>query len=127
MDDCDVHNGPVAPGDACRVSSKMDLAETPTRGPVRTPRVFVVCGSGLARSALIACRVREHLETDGVDAVVENGKLMDLLAADHDADLIVTTLSLPDMGVPVLDGMDVLLHDDSATLHRVCEILTATS
>lgn len=44
-------------------------------------RVLIICGTGIATSTVVASKVRDHLEEVGVQATVDQGKVMDLLRA----------------------------------------------
>lgn len=72
--------------------------------------IAIVCGAGIATSALIAEQVREHVSSGGRPATVVQATVMDLLSADFEADLVVTTVDLPDaLGIPRVSGMPLLL------------------
>ena len=72
--------------------------------------IAVVCGAGIATSALVAERVREHLRSaDRSDQVVQ-ATVMDLLSPDFHADLVVATVDVPAaLGVPRVSAMPLLL------------------
>lgn len=73
--------------------------------------IAVVCGAGVATSALIAARVREHLAGAGHPVRVTQATVMDLLSPDFHADLVVSTVEIPPaLGIPVVSGMPVLLQ-----------------
>jgi galactitol PTS system EIIB component len=72
--------------------------------------IAIVCGAGIATSALIAEQVRDHLSAQGRDAHVVQSTVMDLLSADFQADLVVSTVDLPaNLGVPQVSAMPLLL------------------
>lgn len=72
--------------------------------------IAVVCGAGIATSALLAGQVRDHVEARGTRAQVLQATVMDLLSADFSADLVVSTVDLPDaLGIPRVSGMPLLL------------------
>ena len=72
-------------------------------------RVLIICGSGIATSTVVAIKVREHLEQVGIPAIVEQGKVMDLVRGDVDADLIVATTDIPDrVTVPVVRALPLI-------------------
>lgn len=72
--------------------------------------IAIVCGAGIATSALIAEQVRDHIASGGREARVVQATVMDLLSADFHADLVVTTVDLPDaLGIPRVSGMPLLL------------------
>lgn len=72
--------------------------------------IAIVCGAGIATSALIAEQVRDHLTAVGREGQVVQATVMDLLSADFHADLVVSTVDLPDaLGIPRVSGMPLLL------------------
>lgn len=72
--------------------------------------IAIVCGAGIATSALIAEQVREHIASRGRRVTVVQATVMDLLSSDFHADLVVTTVDLPDaLGIPQISGMPLLL------------------
>ncbi|WP_058234494.1 PTS sugar transporter subunit IIB [Devriesea agamarum] len=83
--------------------------------------VFVVCGAGMATSAVLAGRLRENLRRCGLNAAVRHGNVMDILSADFKADLIVSTVPLPqDFDIPVVPGLPMLSGKNPAeTLEAV--------
>lgn len=74
------------------------------------PTIAIVCGAGVAASALVASRLRQHLDEVGVSAKVVEHTVMDLFSRDFRADIIVATVTIPDaLGIPVVEGMPILL------------------
>lgn len=72
--------------------------------------IAVVCGAGVATSALIAEQLRGHLGSARSVRVVQ-ATVMDLLSPDFTADLVVSTVEIPAaLGIPVVSGMPVLLQ-----------------
>lgn len=71
--------------------------------------VLVICGTGVATSTVVATSIREHCADHGIDVDVKQGKVMDLLGAAPDVDLIVSTTQVPDsVIVPVVAGLPFL-------------------
>lgn len=58
-------------------------------------RILVVCGTGVATSTVVVNKVREHLKSRGVEAEILQGKVMDLLHGEVDADLVIATTEVP--------------------------------
>ncbi|HOQ53770.1 MAG TPA: PTS galactitol transporter subunit IIB [Micropruina sp.] len=72
-------------------------------------RVLIICGTGIATSTVVASKVRDHLQEVGLQASVDQGKVMDLLRGDIEADLIVATTDVPDtVTVPVVRAIALL-------------------
>lgn len=72
--------------------------------------IAIVCGAGIATSALVADQVRDHLTSLGREAHVVQATVMDLLSPDFQADLVVSTVGLPPaLGIPQISGMPLLL------------------
>lgn len=73
--------------------------------------IAVVCGAGVATSALIAGHVREHVASRTPAVRVIQATVMDLLSPEFTADLVVSTVEIPPaLGIPVVSGMPVLLQ-----------------
>ena len=49
-------------------------------------RILVVCGTGVATSTVVVGKIREHLKSRGVEADIQQGKVMDLVRGEVDAD-----------------------------------------
>lgn len=72
--------------------------------------IAIVCGAGIATSALVAEQVRDHLASLDREAHVVQATVMDLLSRDFQADLVVSTVDLPAaLGIPQVSGMPLLL------------------
>ena len=72
--------------------------------------IAIVCGAGIATSALVAEQVREHIAARGRRVTVVQATVMALLSSDFHADLVVSTVDLPDaLGIPRVSGMPLLL------------------
>ncbi|MGJ3508679.1 PTS sugar transporter subunit IIB [Enemella sp. A6] len=72
-------------------------------------RILVVCGTGVATSTVVVSKVREHLAAKGIDADVSQGKVMDLIGGNVDADLIVATTEVPEsVTVPSVAALPLL-------------------
>lgn len=86
------------------------------------PTIAIVCGAGVAASALVASRLRTHLEEAHVSARVVEYTVMDLFSPDFRADLIVATVTIPDaLGIPVVSGMPILLDTNAQMSFREVE------
>lgn len=72
-------------------------------------KVLIVCGTGVATSTVVATKVREHLAEAGIEASVDQGKVMDLLSGAN-ADLIVATTDVPSsVAIPVVRALPLLI------------------
>lgn len=72
-------------------------------------KVLIICGTGVATSTVVASKVRDHLEAQGISASVDQGKVMDLLGGDVSADLIVATTDVPaSVQIPVVRALPLL-------------------
>lgn len=71
-------------------------------------RVLVVCGAGVATSTVIAQKVREYLEAEGISVKMDQTTVTQLGAA-NDYDLIVSTTELPsNLNTPSVSGRPFL-------------------
>ena len=80
----------------------------------RPKRVLIVCGTGIATSTVVAHKVKEYCEAQGIEVVVDQGKVMDILRGADDYDLVVSTTQVPSSvstpsvnGLPFLTGVGV--------------------
>lgn len=89
------------------------------------PTIVIVCGASVAASAMIAERVRAHLRETGRTARVLESTVMDLLSPSFHADLVVTTVDIPDaLGIPRVSAMPLLLGTDpDATFSEIDRVL----
>ncbi|PMC75495.1 MULTISPECIES: PTS sugar transporter subunit IIB [unclassified Brachybacterium] len=88
--------------------------------------IAVVCGAGIATSALIAGQVRDHIAASGHRAHVTQATVMDLLSPDFQADLVVSTVDLPPaLGIPVVSAMPLLLQTNPAQTFTDIDTLLA--
>lgn len=72
--------------------------------------IAIVCGAGIATASVIAEQVRDHVASRGRAAHVVQATVMDLLSPDFTADLVISTVDLPDaLGIPRISGMPLLL------------------
>lgn len=72
-------------------------------------RILVICGTGVATSTVVVSKIREHLQAKGLQARIEQGKVMDLVNGTVDADLIVATTEVPaKVTVPSIAALPLL-------------------
>jgi PTS system galactitol-specific IIB component len=72
-------------------------------------RILVACGSGVATSTVIASRIREICKAAGIDAYVEQVKIVEVASKAHDFDLIVASTKVPtSVKVPSVSGVSYL-------------------
>ena len=73
-------------------------------------KVLVICGTGVATSTVVATKVKEYLADRGIEAVVDQGKVMDLVSEAPEADVIVATTEVPaSVTVPVVAALPLLI------------------
>lgn len=89
-------------------------------------KILVICGTGVATSTMVASAIKEHCAAAGIDVTVSQGKVMDLLSGDPDADVIVATTPVPDtITIPVVPGLPLLTGIGAdATLAQVLSHLS---
>ena len=89
-------------------------------------RILVACGNGIATSTVVATKVREYLENNGVQAETTQTKLMEVAGKVQGYDLLVTTGQFEGQtgDVPVVKGMPILTGINvSATMEEILTIL----
>ncbi|MCR2045147.1 PTS sugar transporter subunit IIB [Anaerosalibacter massiliensis] len=66
-------------------------------------KILVACGSGIATSTVVANKVKELLNSKGVDAHIQQCKAAEVPSLIDGFDLLVTTTPIGDVGnVPVV-------------------------
>lgn len=72
-------------------------------------RILVVCGTGVATSTVVVSKIRDHLQSKGLQADIRQGKVMDLVNGNFEADLIVATTEVPaSVTVPTVAALPLL-------------------
>ena len=71
----------------------------------RSKRVLIVCGTAIATSTMVAMKVEDMLKKKGINAEVRRCMTSEAKTASKDVDLIVATTQVPDVEVPVIDGI----------------------
>ncbi len=80
----------------------------------QSKRILIVCGTGIATSTVVAQKVKEYCQNQGIEVAVDQGKVMDILRGADDYDLVVATTQVPSgvstpsvNALPFLTGMGV--------------------
>ncbi|CAI3469538.1 PTS sugar transporter subunit IIB [Enterococcus cecorum] len=73
-------------------------------------RILVACGNGIATSTVVATKVRQFLEEQGIQAETTQTKLMEVPGKVQGYDLLVTAGQFEGQtgDVPVVKGMPIL-------------------
>jgi len=72
-------------------------------------KVLVACGNGIATSTVVATKIREYAEEQGVDISTSQTKLLEVPSKASDFDLIVTTGEYKnELGVPIINGLSLI-------------------
>ena len=73
-------------------------------------RILVACGNGIATSTVVATKVRQFLEEQGIQAETTQTKLMEVPGKVQGYDLLVTTGQFEGQtgDVPVVKGVPIL-------------------
>lgn len=89
-------------------------------------KVLVVCGTGVATSTVVVSKVRDFLEAEGINAQIQQGKVMDLVGSGVDADLIVSTTDVPDsVTIPVVRALSLITGmGQEGTLREIADALS---
>ena len=64
-----------------------------------------MCGTAIATSTMVAMKVEDMLKKNGINAEVRRCMTSEAKTASKDVDLIVATTQVPDVEVPVIDGI----------------------
>ncbi|MBM6615242.1 PTS sugar transporter subunit IIB [Desemzia sp. RIT804] len=72
-------------------------------------RVLVACGNGIATSTVVASKIRDYAEEQGVSLSTNQCKLMEVPGKADDYDLIVTTGQFDgSIGTPIVRALSLL-------------------
>lgn len=73
-------------------------------------KILVACGNGVATSTMVASKIREKLKEEGINAIVEQAKLLEIPSKQDNYDLIVATGKYDNKAVTkkVISGMPFL-------------------
>ena len=85
-------------------------------------RVLVACGNGIATSTVVATKIRESCESNGIAVTVSQCKLLEVESKAEDFDLLVTTgkFSGGNVKVPVVGAINLLTGiNEEATLEEI--------
>ncbi|MFY9305147.1 MAG: PTS sugar transporter subunit IIB [Rhodoluna sp.] len=88
-------------------------------------KVLVICGTGVATSTVVAVKIREYLEAQGIPVAITQGKVMDIVRGIEGYDLIVATTPIPDsVKIPVIQGISFLTGiGNEKTLNDIADAL----
>jgi len=89
-------------------------------------KILVACGTGIATSSVVAVKIREVCEKQGIPALVTPCKLTDVQSIVPDYDLLVTTGSfdISEMNVHVICGIPLLTGiGEETTLNEILNTL----
>ncbi|TYP56767.1 PTS sugar transporter subunit IIB [Thermosediminibacter litoriperuensis] len=76
---------------------------------MKTKRIIVACGTGIATSTVVADKISEACKKEGINASIIQCKITELRSYADGADLIVTTTILKDKyNIPVINGLSFI-------------------
>ena len=96
------------------------------KGKIIMKRVLVACGNGIATSTVVATKIREKCEENGVAVTVNQCKLLEVESKADDYDLLVTTGKFTGgtVTIPVITAISLLTGiGEEATLDQIVEEL----
>ena len=85
-------------------------------------RVLVACGNGIATSTIVATKIREKCEENGIAVTVMQCKLLEVECKAADFDLLVTTGKFTggNVSIPVVGAISLLTGiGEEATLEEI--------
>ena len=72
-------------------------------------RILVVCGTGIATSTMVAGKLRDFLDSRGIDVELKQCLASEAVYEASDAVLIVATTQVPSsIKIPVINGVPLL-------------------
>lgn len=91
-------------------------------------RIYIVCGTGIATSTIVANKVEALLKKRGISAELRRAMTSEARTVAKDADLIIATTQVPDVSVPVLNGIPFITNVGVSKLEEeIVAILTKSS
>ena len=89
-------------------------------------KVLVACGNGIATSTVVAIKIREICEEQGVQVMVTQCKLLEVESKVSDYDLLVTTgkFDASDIDIKVIGAISLLTGvGEEETLDEIVKVL----
>ncbi|WP_127836791.1 PTS sugar transporter subunit IIB [Clostridium prolinivorans] len=89
-------------------------------------RVLVACGNGIATSTVVAMKIKEACEDNGINISINQCKLLEVPSKISDYDLLVTTgkFTGSEVNVPVIGAISLLTGiGEEETLEKIIEAL----
>lgn len=89
-------------------------------------KVLVACGNGIATSTVVASKIREACEENGIAVATTQCKLLEVESKAEDFDLLVTTGKFTGgrVNVPVVGAISLLTGiGEEATLEEIVNLL----
>lgn len=89
-------------------------------------RILVACGNGIATSTVVATKIREKCEDNGISASVTQCKLLEVESKAEDFDLLVTTGKFTggNVNIPVVGAISLLTGmGEEETLEEIVNYL----
>jgi PTS system galactitol-specific IIB component len=92
-------------------------------------KVYLVCATGIATSTMLRVKIEDYLDDHGIEADIRQFRVAELNASRLDADVIISTTSIPDEireRATVVDGIPLITgQGDKEVLQKVVDILNS--
>ncbi|MCB7318460.1 PTS sugar transporter subunit IIB [Lacrimispora sp. 210928-DFI.3.58] len=91
-------------------------------------RILVACGNGVATSTVVATKIREKCEENGLAVSVNQCKLLEVESKASDYDLLVTTGKFTggNVSIPVIGAIALLTGiGEDAVLNQIMDAVRA--
>ena len=91
-------------------------------------RILVACGNGVATSTIVATKIREKCEENGLAVSVNQCKLLEVESKASDYDLLVTTGKFTggNVSIPVIGAIALLTGiGEDAVLNQIMDAVRA--
>ena len=91
-------------------------------------RILVACGNGVASSTVVATKIREKCEENGLAVSVNQCKLLEVESKASDYDLLVTTGKFTggNVSIPVIGAIALLTGiGEDAVLNQIMDAVRA--
>ncbi len=84
----------------------------------RKVRILIICGSGIATSTIVSAQVKDLLKKEKIDASIKQTMVSACMREAKNHDLIVSTTSVPDVGIPVISGIGYITGKDIELINQ---------
>jgi PTS system galactitol-specific IIB component len=96
---------------------------------MRSVKIMLSCGSGVATSMHVAVKVKEYMEKLGLKVIIDGCSVNELPYRAKSYDIIVSTAQVPfDLGKPVFNAVPILTGiGEEQLMEKIAELVKEIS